>query len=176
VLIGKKFQIKKYAQYMTIILLPFSIILSFVLPMPGGSAAGATAAASHLSSTKTNISKSMTKSGQQQRKLVAAGNNIYTVWTDDTPGPLGDIFFRRSTDDGSNFGSTINLSNDAGISINQQIAVAGANVYVVWADDTPGNSSIFLRKSTDGRNSFGSTINLSNNAGGGSFNPHMAVS
>lgn len=45
------------------------------------------------------------------------------------------------------------------------MAVSGSNVYVVWLDNTPGNFEILLRKSINAGATFGSTINVSQNAG-----------
>ena len=51
----------------------------------------------------------------------------------------------------STFGNTINLSYNNGSSFNPQLVATGdSNVYVVWEDDTPGNSDIFFSRSTDG--------------------------
>ena len=48
---------------------------------------------------------------------------------------------------------------------NPSIAVAGNNAYVTWSDNTPGNADILLRKSDNAGVTFGSTINVSQNAG-----------
>lgn len=85
-----------------------------------------------------------------------------------------DVSFRTSTDGGATFGSTTNLSNNAGNSAFPAIAASGNNVYVVWHDDTLGNNEILYKKSTDGGANFGDITNLSNNAGSSS-NPAMAV-
>jgi len=106
--------------------------------------------------------------------IAVSGNNVYVVWRDNTPGN-DEVFYRRSNDGGASFGSTVNLSNNAGFSGAPSIAVSGNNVHIVWYDQTPGNSEIFYRRSTDGGASFGSTVNLSNNAAE-SAPPAIAVS
>jgi hypothetical protein len=67
-----------------------------------------------------------------------------------------------------------NLSNNNGHSEMPQVAASGNNVYVIWLDDIPGSRDVFLRRSTDGGNTFDSKIiNLSMNnlqGGGGAFN------
>jgi hypothetical protein len=75
----------------------------------------------------------------------------------------------------SRFLSTDNLSNNAGFSTTQKIAISGSNVYVVWTDDTLGNNEIFFRVSYDKGANFEDEINLSNNAGGSAF-PQVAIS
>jgi hypothetical protein len=101
--------------------------------------------------------------------LDVTGKNVYVSWVDDTPGN-NDIFFRKSTNEGNSFASTMNLSNNEGNSDNPQISSLGTAVRIVWQDDTQGNSDIFFKASGNRGESFGSTKNLSNN-NGGSFNP-----
>jgi len=99
-------------------------------------------------------------------------NDVYVVWQDSVPGSAGssyknyDIFFTKSSDAGTSFGKEINLSNNNGFSEHPQLATSGNNVYVVWADNSFSvNREIFFAKSTDGGNTFGNPINLSNNLG-----------
>src|ERR687889_841638 len=102
-----------------------------------------------------------------------------------------EILFRKSIDGGNTFDKIINLSNSSNAdSYNQEIAAAENNVYIVWQDtigptvdhDTASginadnnsdrissisgkkNSSIVLRASTDGGNTFEKVKKLSNNA------------
>jgi predicted neuraminidase len=89
---------------------------------------------------------------------------VYIVWQDKTPGN-SDILFRVSTNNGSTFASTKNLSNNDGESINAQISSVSDAVRIVCQDKTPGNSDIFFKASGNEGDSFGSTKNLSNNNG-----------
>ena len=122
--------------------------------------------------TPINLSNNVGGSGGPQ--IAASGNNVYVTWVDSTPGNP-DIFFAVSNNNGTSFGTPINLSNNAGSSTNPQIAASGNNVYVVWYDNTPGNDDIFVRVSNNNGTSFGTPINLSNNAGGSLF-PQIAAS
>ena len=84
---------------------------------------------------------------------IARSKNLYIVWnrTDDLSVEIGDIFFSRSTDGGVTFGNPTRLNATNGNSSNPQLVATGdSNVYVVWEDDTPGNSDIFFSRSTDG--------------------------
>ena len=47
---------------------------------------------------------------------IAVSGNVYVVWKDNTPGN-DEVFYRRSTDGGATFGSTVNLSNTRAIAI-----------------------------------------------------------
>jgi len=99
----------------------------------------------------------------QASAIAASGNNVYVVWTDDIFGNT-ETLYRRSTDGGATFGPAINLSNNAGFSEDPAIAVSGNNVYVVWSDDSFGNSDILFKRSLDSGASFSTdSTNLSEN-------------
>jgi hypothetical protein len=70
-----------------------------------------------------------------------------------------------SSTNGATFTPVVNLSNDAGSAYNARLATVNTDVYVTWADTTPGVEDIFLASSTDGGFSFGSPFNISNNPG-----------
>lgn len=105
--------------------------------------------------------------------IVSSGSNVYVVWEDGTRGSW-EIFFRASKDNGTSFGSTINLSKNAGSSNYPEIAWSGKNVYVVWQDDSTGNKEIFFSRSTDNGATFLAPINLSNDSKNSVF-PKIAV-
>jgi hypothetical protein len=91
------------------------------------------------------------------QKIAKIGNNVYVVWSEN-----GDVFFKRSTDNGAHFGSTINLSNDEDNSTDPQIAAVGNNVYIAWLNhDADDDHKILLKRSTNEGASFGSVKILS---------------
>ena len=104
--------------------------------------------------------------------------NINVVWEDDIAGHL-DIFFSRSTDNGTRFSFPMNLSNPLGNCIansnTPRIGLdAAANINVVWANDCGGNFDIFLSRSIDNGATFSSPKNLSGTPAP-SGNPQLAV-
>ena len=123
----------------------------------------------------TPINLSNNTGGSTEPQIAVSGTNVYVTWIDNTPGNFNiDIFFAVSIDNGQSFSTPINLSNNTGLSSQQQIAASGNNVYIVWTDSTPGNNDILFATSNDNGQSF-NTINISNNAGG-SFQPQIALS
>jgi hypothetical protein len=96
--------------------------------------------------------------------IAVSGSNIYVVWTDNATGN-GDIYFKKSMDNGTSFGNIENLSNDNGKSYGGRIVISGNNVYVVWNDESTGKGDIYFKRSADNGTSFSSTQNLSNNPG-----------
>ena len=94
-------------------------------------------------------------------------NNLYVLWSDNSTGNF-DVLLKKSSDGGSTFEDTINLSNNNGssiISTDSSILSDNGNLYIIWIDDTNGRNDIFLKKSSDGGSTFEDTINLSNNNG-----------
>ena len=112
--------------------------------------------------TPVNLSNN---SGFSEHPQIAAyDNKVYAIWADDTSGNR-EVLFTRSEDNGNSFDKTNNLSNNTSDSFNQEIAVFGENVYVVWLDqDENNNTNILLKVSVDGGSTFGSTMNISSNA------------
>jgi len=94
-------------------------------------------------------------------QMVAYENFVYVVSFNKSP-EGGGAFFVRSDDYGNSFSEPINLSGKFPNVAMAQIAANQENLYVIWQDNRLGNSEIFLRKSNDNGQSFGSIINISN--------------
>jgi hypothetical protein len=107
-------------------------------------------------------------------QIAAYDNNVHAIWADDTSGNR-EVLFTRSEDNGTSFDKIKNLSNNTSDSFNQEIAVFGDNVYVVWLDQGEGdNTNILLKASADGGATFGRTVNISSNANQETF-PKVAA-
>jgi len=123
-----------------------------------------------------NISDNIRDSVYPQTE--SSQNNVYVAWQDNLFGDNRinyDILLKSSNDGGQTFGDVINLSNNSGFSEHPQVAINGNNVYIVWADNTSLNRDVYLISSTDGGQTFGEAINLSNN-GADSYNQEISVS
>ncbi|HEX2472934.1 MAG TPA: sialidase family protein [Nitrososphaera sp.] len=111
-------------------------------------------------------------------QIAAYDNNVYAIWADDTSGNR-EVLFTRSGDNGTSFDKIKNLSNNTSDSFNQEIAVFGDTVYVVWLnqdDDEGDETNILLKASGDGGETFGRTVNIiSSNANQETF-PKVAAS
>jgi hypothetical protein len=105
--------------------------------------------------------------------IILGENNLYVVWNDNSTGN-DEVYFRKSSDQGTKFSSIINISNNTGASTRPQIVASGNNLYVVWRDNIhPGKvnfsqfctdklcDDILLRKSSDLGESFGKPVVLS---------------
>jgi len=107
-------------------------------------------------------------------QIASSGNNVYIIWRNNTS-TNAEIYFKSSTNNGTSFGSALNLSGASGLSDTPQIDASGNKVYAVWRDDNLGNAEIFFTNSTNNGTSFDSTINLSG-SGTSSITPQIAVS
>jgi hypothetical protein len=124
---------------------------------------------------RKNLSSNNAGNSISTQIATSGKGNVFVVWSDTTTGN-GDIYFRASKDSGAKFGAKRNLSsNNAGNSISPQIATSGNNVYVVWSDNTPGNSDTFFRASTNNGANFTGNRTLSRDAGS-SYDPKIATS
>jgi len=75
---------------------------------------------------------------------------VHVVWRDDTPGNK-EVFYRKSTDGGTNWAPTRRLTWNSDISDNPSISCdKDADLHLVWNDHTPGNDEIYYMKSTNG--------------------------
>jgi hypothetical protein len=107
-------------------------------------------------------------------KLKANKNNVYITW-EDKQSDQWQLLFRKSQDGDETFSNLINLSDTTGNVHLHDLSASGDKVFVVWAANenvTSTNKDIFFRRSVNFGNSFGETINLSNNPDD-SLDPHM---
>ena len=93
-------------------------------------------------------------------QIAAVGNNVYVVWSDNSTGN-GDIYFKRSMDNGDNFRRIENLSKDQTRSSAPDINVLGkSNVYIVWVDTNLNKKTILFRASGDNGTRFDKVVSL----------------
>jgi hypothetical protein len=107
-------------------------------------------------------------------QVAAWDSSVYVLWQDSVSGRNYDIFIKKSTDNGTTFGTPGNLSNNPGFSEHPQLSAFGSNIYAVWADNTPGNREVLFARSADNGTSFENARNLSNDSSD-SHNQEMAA-
>lgn len=71
--------------------------------------------------------------------------NSYIVWQDNIYGNQ-DIFFTKSTINGTGIDKPINVSNNTGISECPSITVSRNGIHMVWEDDTTGNHEVLYTR------------------------------
>ena len=77
-------------------------------------------------------------------------NSIYVVWQDERDNDK-EVYFKISTDNGTNWSGDIRLTNSVGESEAPTLAVEESNINVVWSDSRNGigNGEVYYKKSTD---------------------------
>lgn len=121
------------------------------------------------------VSLSNVSSDSHNPSILVSSDGIFAIWVGTQSG-RSDVFFSKSTDGGNTFSIPINLSADThGQSAYAAFAQKDKNVYVVWQTSLTGTADVFLAKSTDGGNSFGKPILISDSAKLAAF-PQMAIS
>lgn len=106
--------------------------------------------------------------------LSAAGSFIHLIWYDNRDGNY-ELYYKRSTDDGTVWSADFRLTNSPGHSFNPSVFVFGQNVHVSWYDNRDGNYEIYYKRSSDGGLSWGADTRLTNNASTG-WDPSISVS
>jgi len=129
----------------------------------------------YFNSQFNNILRNTTATVSNLHIATAGGWVVYNVWQENDKGN-NEIYLAASDNGGVTYDTVINLSDNTGNSTDPQIGTFGdgSQVYVVWADDTPGNSEIFLRNSTDAGKTFHPVENLSQDIGD-SVQPQLVV-
>jgi hypothetical protein len=114
------------------------------------------------SSTTSSQNLSANPGNSTDAQIAVQQNNVYVVWSDATTGN-GDIYFKRSVDNGTSFGATENLSiNSTALSSSPQISAVGSNVYLAWTEPMKGNNEVLFRYSNDSGVSFRGKREISN--------------
>jgi hypothetical protein len=94
--------------------------------------------------------------------VAVSGQVVNIAWTDARDGDY-EIYYKRSTDDGTTWGPDTRLTDSIGASDYPCITTSGAFVHVVWEDNRDGNFEIYYKSSVDGGVSWGADMRLTNN-------------
>ncbi|HOW25589.1 MAG TPA: T9SS type A sorting domain-containing protein [Bacteroidales bacterium] len=91
--------------------------------------------------------------------LAISGSEVHIAWNDASEGTF-QIFYRKSSDNGTTWGPEIQLTYDSFTSYAAvpSIAVSGNSVNIVWEDTRDGTFGIYFKGSIDGGESWGEDI------------------
>ena len=112
-------------------------------------------------------------SGPNARNIAASGNYLHVVWFDNRDGNY-EIYYKRSSDNGLNWGSDTRLTFDTAVSKNPSVSVANSFVHVVWEDFRNGYDIYYKRSTNNGLN-WDSDIQLNNYSGGPRREPSISA-
>jgi hypothetical protein len=122
----------------------------------------------------TDNALSSVTSFNNARCVAIAGSTIHVVWYDDRDGNT-EIYYKRSTDDGTTWGADTRLTTDPSWSERPSVTVLGSTVHVVWYDGRLGPPRIFYKRSLDSGLTWEPDVSLTPAAGVG-YHPSVAVS
>jgi archaellum component FlaG (FlaF/FlaG flagellin family) len=91
-------------------------------------------------------------------------SNVYITWKDERNGPSGDIFFDKSTNKGSSWGTDKHVDDQSpGSKIQDKPSIAVDNsgkIHITWEDKRTPNYQIYYANSSDGGSSFNANIHV----------------
>ena len=90
-----------------------------------------------------NIPLSSTNSSNVENILI--NDNSYIVWQDNIDGNQ-EIFYTKSSMNGTSIYKPINVSNNIGISECPSITVSTRGIHMTWEDDTTGNHEVLYKR------------------------------
>jgi len=93
--------------------------------------------------------------------IAASGSNVHVVWDDNRNSATNyEIYYKRSTNGGINWGADTRLTYDSSYSMYPFVSASGTAVHCVWSDYRNGNYEIYYKRDPSG-NPIGITnINL----------------
>jgi hypothetical protein len=107
--------------------------------------------------------------------VAVSGSNVHVVWGDSRHGfTNNEIYYRRSSDGGVNWGPEKRLTDDDNFSDGPSVAVLGDDIHVVWQDDRDANEEIYYKRSTDGGTTWETDTRLTDDPDGSQY-PSIAV-
>jgi hypothetical protein len=93
--------------------------------------------------------------------VFAFSSVVSVVWEDRRHGN-GEIYYKRSTDEGINWEQDIRLTNDTASSGFSSVVMSGSLVHTIWSDKREGNEKIYYKLSTNSGISWGQDTRLTN--------------
>jgi hypothetical protein len=104
-----------------------------------------------------------------------SGSVVIVVWDDNRDGVVDgtnyEIYYNRSTDGGTSWGTDTRLTNDVAASQNPCVSVSSSLVIVTWNDNRQSGPGGYFIRSTDGGMNWGSETFM-----GGTWNSAVSVS
>ena len=105
--------------------------------------------------------------------IAVSGSQVHVVWSDLRDNNY-EVYYKRSTDGGTTWGTDTRLTNSDGESALVSVAVSGTQVHIVWRDARDGNEEIYYKRSTDGGTTWEADKRLTNDPAS-CLNPSVAV-
>lgn len=82
--------------------------------------------------------------------VAASGSHVHAVWPDNRDGDTSEIYYDRSLDNGTSWGTDVRLTDNPSESREPSVAVSGPYVHTVWHDSRDGNWEIYYKRNPTG--------------------------
>ena len=106
--------------------------------------------------------------------ISVSGSVVHVAWDDNRDGNY-EIYYNRSTDGGSSWGTDMRLTNNPAASQVPSISVSGSVVHIAWEDNRNAPYiRIYYKRSTDSGLSWSADTQLMNNTSSSWYNPISA--
>ena len=96
--------------------------------------------------------------------IAAHNTTIHVVWRH-LIGDASDIWYIKSEDSGESWGEPVQLTDADQASLTPKIAVYENTLHVAWFDRRDGDYEIYYKKSSDGGDTWGEDVRLTNSTG-----------
>lgn len=103
-----------------------------------------------------------TQNGNYFPSISISGTNVHVIWEDRRNGQSGEIYYRRSTDNGASWENEVRLTNNPANSWMPALSVNGSNVQIVWLDQRTGSFEVYNKFSTDNGVSWSTDTKVTN--------------
>ncbi len=107
--------------------------------------------------------------------VAAVGPYVYVALNDNLDSTNSEVFFRRSTDNGTTWDSIFRISNATGRSEDPCIEAGDSLVHIAWNEFRDGNCEVYYRRSSDRGVTWGPETRLTN-APLHSYSPNLVAS
>ena len=109
------------------------------------------------------------------KEIASIGNYVHAVWADGRHGYPWEIYYKRSTDQGVNWGPDTRLTTDNKQSFYPTVKVSGSTVHLIWHKWVATPQGYYYKRSNDNGQTWSVDALLILSQGNANF-PYMAVS
>lgn len=110
----------------------------------------------------TNDAAVSTGSYNNGKWIAVSGTSIHVVWRDYRNNSSA-VYYKRSTDNGTNWSNDLKINDVDSFANNPVIAVSEPNVHIIWNDERSDTTNLYYIKSTDNGSTWSSNIRLVTN-------------
>ncbi len=117
------------------------------------------------SSFETDIRLTDSIGASEDPCIALAGTSIHVLWKDSRNGNT-EMYYKRSTNNGSTWGNDIRLTNNPSYSLYPSLSASGNYIHAVWEEyrDNGATGEIYYKRSSDNGVTWSADIRLTDNS------------